>query len=131
MDVPCSHHCDVFRYLQPRLCDGAHGADSHRVVVAEDPIRRRIGSQQLLHGLVATLIAEAGIYNESRWRPKSVGAQGASIPGKSRRRNAVLRPTEVCDTPAPLGNEVLRSQSAESFIVHSYEAGAHAGHRAV
>src|SRR5260370_2329618 len=53
MQVAAADNRDVFRYLQPRIQDRVHRANSERIVVAEYAVGSRVALQQQTHRLRA------------------------------------------------------------------------------
>src|SRR3984893_9557963 len=94
-----------------------YGADCNGVVVTENPVWLRTHAQQPPHALITGLIAVPATYDVACSRAQTVIRQRLAVALQALRCDSNFWTAQVSDVGASAGDEMLRSQSANSAVI--------------
>src|SRR5437870_7726429 len=125
MNISRANHGDVIGYVKPGFENRFHGPNRTRIVVTKNSIRNWTQLQELAHSLIPALICVPACNHVPRLHRQTTFLQRKAVSLQTFRRDADVWTTQVCNTAAPLFDEVFCRQLSDRTIVGSHERRIH------
>src|SRR5213080_3431551 len=114
MNISRANHGDVIGYVKPGFENRFHGPNRNRIVVTKYSIGNWTQLQEPAHSLIPAVIRVPSRDHVSRLYRQTTFLQRKMVSLQAFRRDPNVRTAQVCNTTAPLFDEVLCRTPARS-----------------